>query len=233
MVQSLTTLARRALRRVKRHLRPPLHRPDRSVAYVFLGSEYGGWPVLKDSLTPDSCVYCFGIGDDISFDLALIERFGCGVKAFDPTPRSVRWVQRAGPPDRFRFFPVGLSDKTRTLRFSAPPKAAHVSYTTGARDSETDIVELPVKALDEILADTGDGGKTIDLLKMDIEGSEYDAVPDMIAKGILPRQLCIEFHHGMFGYSNGQTRGVVDALRAAGYTLYFVSDAGQEYGFFR
>lgn len=233
MVQSLTTFARRALRRVKSHLRPPLHRPDQTAPYVFLGSDYGGWPVLKDSLTSESCVYCFGVGDDISFDLAVIECFGCAVKAFDPTPRSMRWLQQAEIPDNFKFLPVGLSDKTKTLRFSAPPHASHVSYTTGARDTETDFVELPVKALDEILGDTGDTGKTIDLLKMDIEGSEYDAVPDMIAKGILPKQLCIEFHHRMFGYTEAQTRGVVDVLRAAGYKLYFVSDAGREYGFYR
>lgn len=144
----------------------------------------------------------------------------------------MRWVQQADIPDRFNFFPVGLSNKTQTLRFSAPPDAAHVSYTTGARDTKTDIVELPVKALDEILTNNGDTDKTIDLLKMDIEGSEYDAVPDMITKGILPKQLCIEFHHRMFGYTDAQTMSVVDLLRAAGYTLYFVSDAGHEYGFF-
>lgn len=233
MLREIAQLPRKGYRLVKRILLPSLHKPEYSVDYIFLGSEYGGWPVVRGSLTTSSCVYSFGVGDDISFDLATIKTFGASVKAFDPTPRCVEWVSQAQTPHQFSFFPIGLSDKTQLLRFSAPPNAAHMSYTIGSRKASTEIVELPVKALDEILAEQGDAGRKIDLLKMDIEGSEYDALPDMIAKGILPTQLCVEFHHGMFGYSNAHTNAAVDALRDAGYKLYFVSKAGREYAFCR
>lgn len=224
---------RKGVRWLRRILKPPLHKPEIKADYVFLGSEYGGWPVLRDRLTAESCVYAFGVGDDISFDLGVIETYGCTVKAFDPTPRCMEWVRRTDTPTGFDFHPVGLSDRTQVLRFSAPLQSDHVSYTVGERVHETDMVELPVKALDEIMAELGDTGREIDLLKMDIEGSEYGALADMLAKGMLPKQLNVEFHHEMFGYSNKQTDDMVDALRQAGYKLFFVSSVGREYGFYR
>lgn len=226
-------ILRKSARKLKQIFKPPLHKPQVEVDYVFLGSEYGGWPVKRGSLTPESCVYSFGIGDDISFDMGVIDTFGCTVRAFDPTPRCLEWLRIANTPREFDFHPVGLSDKTQILRFSAPPVSNHVSYTVGVREEDTDFVELPVMALDEVMAEIGDSGRTLDLLKMDIEGSEYEALPDMLAKGILPEQLCVEFHHGMFGFTDQQTRYAVAALNRAGYKLYFVSASGREYGFHR
>ncbi|HEX7718479.1 MAG TPA: hypothetical protein VF389_01635, partial [Woeseiaceae bacterium] len=46
----------------------------------------GGWWFHPDTLHIDSIVYSFGIGEDVEFDLFLIERFGLVVHAFDPTP---------------------------------------------------------------------------------------------------------------------------------------------------
>jgi hypothetical protein len=57
-----------------------------------LGTEYGRHTVCTDRLGPDSIVYSFGLGEDISFDLELIERTGATVYGFDPTPRSIAWV---------------------------------------------------------------------------------------------------------------------------------------------
>ena len=228
-----TDLLRKGSRWLRRILNPPLHKPEIYAEYLFLGSEYGGSPVLRDRLTADSSVYSSGVGDDISFDLGMIETFGCTVKAFDPTPRCMEWLRRTNTPAQFEFHSIGLSDRTQVMRFSAPPQSDHVSYSVGERIHETDTVELPVKALDELMADIGDKGHEIDLLKMDIEGSEYDALPDMLAKGILPHQLNVEFHHEMFGYSNEQTNEMVEAVRRAGYKLFFVFSFGREYGFYR
>ena len=34
-----------------------------------------------------------GVGEDASFDLGIIERFGCSVFAFDPTPRAIAFAE--------------------------------------------------------------------------------------------------------------------------------------------
>jgi len=43
------------------------------------------WIRLRSAAT--AVVYSLGIGEDISFDLALIEKYGARVHAFDPTPK--------------------------------------------------------------------------------------------------------------------------------------------------
>ena len=58
-----------------------------------IGSVYGGGWVVPDRLDSSSLVLSFGIGEDITFDAMLIERTGCRVVGFDPTPRSAAWVR--------------------------------------------------------------------------------------------------------------------------------------------
>src|SRR5665213_4282517 len=72
-----------------------IHDPTVKIDFRFLGSSYGGWAIpLSASLGPLSTVYSFGVGLDISFDLALIETVGCTVHGFDPTPLSAEWIER-------------------------------------------------------------------------------------------------------------------------------------------
>lgn len=59
---------------------------DLSVPKTRFGSDYGGWDVADGKLESMSTVYCFGVGEDTSFDLALIDTFGLIVYAFDPYP---------------------------------------------------------------------------------------------------------------------------------------------------
>lgn len=226
-----TEPVRHIWRRVKKLLKPPLHKPEIRVRYDILGSGYGGWPVMRGSLAPHNVVYSFGIGEDITFDLGVIERYQSRVEAFDPTPRCIAWLERQSLPDQFHFHPKGLSDKATVLTFSAPPEKDYVSYTVAHREESTETITLPVFPLSDLMTQIGD--KQIDLLKMDIEGSEYPVIDDLIAKQILPRQLCIEFHHGMFGYTDEQTIEAVSKLKRVGYKIYYVSDLGHEYGFLR
>lgn len=75
------------------------------------------------------------------------------------------------------------------------------------------------------------GHTRLDFVKLDIEGSEYCVVADIVSKRILPDQLCIEFHHGLFGYTAEDTKMAVALLHGVGYLLHYVSMNGHEYGF--
>src|SRR4051812_12891890 len=74
-------------------LRPDyaLHKPTVKLRTVSLGSDYGGW-TLFPALSADSIIYSFGIGEDASFDRAVMKRYKSSLFAFDPTPRSIKWV---------------------------------------------------------------------------------------------------------------------------------------------
>jgi hypothetical protein len=84
----------------------------------YFGTELDGWCVCPDMITPDSIVYSFRVGQNISFDLAMMERFGVHIYAFDPTPDSIEWIQSQKLPAKFHLFEYGIAnyDGTTVMR---------------------------------------------------------------------------------------------------------------------
>jgi len=193
-----------------------------------LGSYYGGWVVQPEALSHHSIVYTFGAGEDITFDLAMIERFGVTVHAFDPTPKSMNWIKSQLLPEHFVFHPIGLADYDGTARFVLP-RLDKASYHIGVTDG-VDVADCRVQRLASIMHDLEHDH--IDLLKMDIEGAEYAVLPDLVKSQIPIRQLLVEFHHKPGDQpSLNRTREAVHMLHAAGYRIFDVSPTGMEYSF--
>jgi FkbM family methyltransferase len=216
---------------IRKVIRPVLHRPDMEVSYDLLGSDYGGWPLVRDITKNGALIYSFGVGEDISFDLAAIERYAAEVHAFDPTPRCLNWIKQQTLPPQFHFHAMGISDIDGDIEFFAPSVAEHVSFSAApAKNSDLKLaVKAPVRRLRTIIEELGT--PTPDILKMDVEGFEYGVLADMLSGPIRPAQLLIEFHHYMYGIPADRTRQAVADLQAAGYAIFYVSDGGHEYGF--
>lgn len=194
------------------------------------GSEYGGWDVCSDALGPDSIVYSFGVGDDITFDLSLIDKYSLRIFAFDPTPRSVEWLKSQRLPDRFRWFEVGIAAYDGACRFFPPKNPSFMSFA--GKDHAgflAQSVELPVKRLGTICRELGHD--YLDILKMDVEAAEYDVVEDILASGIKIHQVLIEFHHRFSGITLEDTKNAVEKMNHAGYEVFSVSPSGTDYGF--
>jgi FkbM family methyltransferase len=199
---------------------------------VHHGTEYGGWHIVRDSLTADSIVYSLGVGEDISFDLAIIALYGVQVFAFDPTPRSLQWIAGQTTPPQFHMLPYGVADYDGTTRFFAPAEDAYISHTMlDAMAQSEHTIEVQVRRLSTLMQMCGH--ERIDLLKMDIEGAEYAVVDDLILSGLRPRQIVIEFHHRMLRGGSFRTARTVRRLRAAGYDLFALTTRGEEYSFWR
>lgn len=181
-----------------------------------LGTVYGGWIIPKDhGLAADSLCYCAGAGEDISFECALVERFGCRVRVIDPTPRAVQHFRdleraiRSGKRfsvnnsrsdfysiteahlDRLSFLPVGLANQDAELKFYLPRNLAHVSCSVVNLQKTDRYFTAPCFRLSSIMRQHGD--RAIDLLKIDIEGAEYGVIEDLAASESLPRLLLVEF----------------------------------------
>jgi FkbM family methyltransferase len=166
--------------------------PDIQVPSIRLGSIYGGWTVCTGvGLGSESLIYSVGVGEDISFDLSLIRTLGCRIFAFDPTPRSIAWLETQHLPNEFQFFPWGLGAIDGLAKFAAPEDAGHVSYSSVAVGGHA--VQCEVYRLPTLMRKLGHA--KIDLLKIDIEGSEYAVINDIFTHGLRPRQLLTEFHH--------------------------------------
>ena len=228
-------VVRQGLRRLRRRVnqlvgRDVPFRAQMKCASERLGSDYGGWVVCPRLISPDSLVYSVGVGEDISFDLAMIARFGVTVQAFDPTPEALAWISRQVLPAEFVFHPLGLASFDGIGRF-VRPRPDYVSYrlaSDGASDGE--VVEGPVHRLVTITQTLGH--TRIDVLKMDIEGAEYDVIIDLCADGVPVDQLLVEFHHRVGDPpSLERTRRAVRRLMAAGYMIFSISPNGWEYSF--
>jgi FkbM family methyltransferase len=194
-----------------------------------LGSGDASWTICHSTISPNSTVYSLGVGEDISFDLELIRRFGVTVHAFDPTPRTVEWIKAQPIPSGFVFHPFGVGALDGMCRFLPPRNPRHVSHKLVSRDAPGAAVELPVHRLRTILRMLGH--ERIDLLKMDIEGAEYEVIRDLLDSGISVGQLLVEFHHRWREVGIEMTRKTIGALNDAGYQIFNVSARGDEYSF--
>jgi FkbM family methyltransferase len=228
----MTSLLRKLRHKVGNllHPKPKVGAVNHSCATVRLGTDYGGWAICPDSITKNSIVYSFGIGEDISFDLALIKRFGCTVHAFDPTPRSLEWCRKQSLPPQFVLHDFGLADRDGTITFFAPENPTHVSHST-VHPGGGASVTVPVRSLSTIMKDLGHS--RLDILKMDIEGSEYAVLEQFTKDRPDVAQLLVEFHHRFPEVGPAKTEASLDALGRAGYKLFCISDSLEEYSFIR
>jgi len=196
-----------------------------------IGTEYGGWTFNPTTIGANSIVYSAGIGEDISFDLGLIDRFGVTVHAFDPTPKSIEWLRTQSLPKGFIVHDYGVAAQDGHLTFYRPENPAHVSLSVVERASPTAALSLPVRELDGIIRELGHS--SIDLLKMDIEGSEYAVLADLVARAIPVKQLLVEFHHRFPGVGDDRSQASIDLLERHGYKLFAISPSAEEYSFLK
>jgi FkbM family methyltransferase len=203
------------------------------VPHAVLGTEYGAHCVATRPLEergPGALVYSFGLGEDVSFDLALIERFAAEVWGFDPTPRSIAWLRAQVLPAAFHLVEQGIAARDGALRFYEPQNPAHISHSlvNHGRTSKS-FVEVEVRRLDTLLRDLGH--PRLDVLKLDVEGAEYEVLDDLLAGPHRPTQLLVEFHHHLDAFPLSRTRRAIDALAGAGYRLFHIAPNERECSF--
>jgi len=198
--------------------------------------ESAGWCFTPQGLDQGSIVYSLGVGEDIAFDLFVIERYGVEVHAFDPTPSSIDMISTADLPDRFHFHPWAITAKDGTLKFYPRVKKdgskSDIMFTMIAEDaSNKDAIEVPAFCLSSVA--TRLGHSRIDVLKMDIEGAEYEVLEGLLASPIKPKQLLVEFHHRFPAIGLEKTADIVRGLKKADYKIFAISETGREVSFLR
>jgi len=196
--------------------------------------ESGGWRFTTQDLDQNSIVYSLGVGDDIAFELSIIERVGAEVHAFDPTPASIEMLSTANLPDRFHFHPWAITAIDGTLKFYPRVKKdgseSTVMFTMIAEDASSEnAIEVPAYCLSSV-ANRLEHSR-IDLLKMDIEGAEYEVLEGLLTSPIKPNQLLVEFHHRFPAIGLQKTADMIRLLQKSGYKIFAVSETGREVSF--
>ncbi len=201
--------------------------------FKWYGEQHAGFYVNPNLVNKDSIVYSFGIGEDISFDREIIEAHQCKVYGFDPTPKSINWCNSQDLPANFQFHGFGISKETGSVEFHLPKNKDFVSgsIVQHSNVSNTDSVTVEMKSLSDILQMLGHD--KIGVLKMDIEGSEYDVLDSILESSAQIDQIAIELHERFF--ENGKERSIklVDKLKAHGYEIFAISNTYEEVSFIR
>lgn len=199
------------------------------------GKRFADWTFCPDKLDENAVVYSFGVGEDISFELALMEHLKLHIHAFDPSPRSIDWVQQQSLRKEFHFYSYGLSAQDGKITFIEPDQEGIHSLMKAdpIHEGNAGLVthQLPVHRLPTILAKLGHD--RIDILKMDIEGAEYEVIEDIIHASVPISQVLIEFHHRFDTIGVGRTRQAISSLNKAGYKIFNVSASGEEISFIK
>ena len=199
------------------------------------GDPGAGFFVCEEKLTNSSIVYSFGVGENISFDSELIKKYGLMVYGFDPTPKSIKYINDHPKQENYIFLPYGLSTIDGYITFYLPEDSRKVSGTFYNRwkynENVIHPIEVPVKKFSSIVKEFNHS--RIDILKMDIEGAEYDIIDDILNSNIRIDQILVELHHRFPGISVEKTKKFVEKMNLFGYAISKISESREEYSFLK
>jgi FkbM family methyltransferase len=207
--------------------------PQMEMNHVWYGSNYGGFFIHPDSLNENSIVYSFGIGKDISFDLKCIKQHQCKVFGFDPTPKSIDWIASQNLGDSFVFYNYGISNESGEMDFFLPVNVNAVSgslVNTKVVDQQRSI-KVRMKSFADIANELGH--TKIDVIKMDIEGSEYEVLESIISSKVEIGQILVEFHDRLFPENEEKSKQAVQLMNKFGYRIFAASDTFEEISFIK
>lgn len=200
-----------------RRILPLALRTRATLCMEAVGDGDGAWVVPVDLIRPGWVCYCFGVGLNATFDVALAERFGCRVYSFDPTPRSIEYMGDLNPkPHSLTFLPIGVWKEEADLKFYAPMNTAHCNYSVSDIHGTGQFFIAKCRRLSTIMNEMGHS--RIDLLKLDIEGSWYEVLTNILSEQIEVSVLCVEFDTPT---STGKILRMVRAIERSGMVLAY------------
>lgn len=205
--------------------------PKLNIDIDLVVQRYPGWVVVPEIIRDNDVVYSVGICNDIDFERAVIKDHRVQVFAFDPTPYSVQWIEKQSLPSSFHFYPWAAAGKDGKLflypRMTKHGKPSEFLYTFHNEDIHKDdgvcVDALTIESMAKKL-----GSEKIDILKLDIEGAEYEVFESLLSSTLRPKQILVEFHHRFKGIGKEKTIKAVDSLHAQGYLIADISVSGRE-----
>ncbi len=192
---------------------------DKTFEVKKIGTIYGGYDVYVKKLKNPLIISC-GLGEDASFDIDMINNFNAKIIALDPTPRAKEYFVKikknfgknreinyneSGNLDiksydlrntnvqNFIFLDIAIWDNSNEkIKLYYPEDDAHVSCSINLKHSKKDNFFLAntisyKKICEKMQLDQ------IDILKLDIEGSEIKVLNEILLEDRLPHQILVEF----------------------------------------
>lgn len=146
---------------------------------------------LNYPLTAESIVFDIG-GYHGDFAADIFDRYGCTLYIFEPVPEFYQHcLNRFKGNDKIICFNYGLASNNCWLDIGLADNAS--SFDSPFAQKNKQKVEL--RSITELIS--GLGIKNIDLFKINIEGGEFDVIPEIIKSGDIKniKYLQIQFHN--------------------------------------
>jgi FkbM family methyltransferase len=182
---------------------------------VALGSAYGGWKLPEGVIEASWTCYLVGAGGDVSLEFELVSRYGARVRCFDAVAFFVESArERAGDPPAFSVHHAAIAVKDGPIRVQRSHDPVSQSVSAAQLYDSENYFELPGRSLPSLMSELGD--TSVELLKLDIEGSEYDVLPTLDLAGLGVKLLAVQLHHNA---SVRKALQLIAGLREQGYEL--------------
>jgi len=196
---------------------------DKSLDYKLYGTNYGGMIIADHKSLENSIILSAGSGEDLTFDIELINKYQCQIILVDPTPRAIDYYELITnnfgrystktysdkgyeSPEVYDLRKVNLNnlklikyalhhEDNLDIKFFAPPIEDHVSYSiTNFRSDYSENSPHIIVKTKTINSIIGEEDiNEISLLKLDIEGAEIPVIYKMLKDKIYPYQIAVEF----------------------------------------
>jgi FkbM family methyltransferase len=157
-----------------------------------IGSEYGGKYIMPSLIGEKSTIITCGVGEDITFNEEMNNRFGCYSVGVDPTIKSWNYIEtEKSHLHYFKLIKKALWKNNDIIKLhknvnpnwvSESIFAEHNAAGEDTHDAET--ITIP-ELLDRYL--------DVSVLSLDIEGAEFEII--MSLNKLEVPQVVIEFHH--------------------------------------
>lgn len=225
-------MIKRIIHRIKKNiLNSYTYKKNENIKWC--GNNYGGFFIDNSLVKSSNVVFSVGVGEDISFDEALVKMGVKRIYLFDPTPKSKQFFEDLQPNDNYIFHNVGISEKNELKKFFLPKNPTYVSGSIFSHKNTnvSDFIEVELKKISTLLAELN--LDHLDILKIDIEGSEYEVLQHLMVERIFPQQICVEFHNRYFKNGEILFQETIQSLKKNGYEISGISKSGEEYLFIR
>lgn len=189
---------------------------------AYLGTPYGGWAVPEGVIDANWVCYCVGAGGDISFELELLDRYGCEVVSFDPAEEAEAVAEGAAAGHaRFTFMRVGIAEHDGTMQMWRASDPNHMALSSANLQRTKETVAVPVRSLSSVMEQLEH--ERIDLLKLALEGYEYELVPQLDLRALGVQVFDLELNQLA---APRRAAALVQHIRSQGYVPIFRHPGG-------
>jgi FkbM family methyltransferase len=216
----------RATRRVGRDLKKFARlRQARRAGLVYVPPNF----LYRPDLSPQSVVIDGGCSYEADFSVSLMRRHGVRAFGVDPTRKHGEALRRleSEHPGRFVHVPCAIAAADGVLTFHESrvnESGSLLNDHVNVLQDETTSYDVEAVTLRSLLARLG--VETVDILKLDLEGAEYELFSGMTSNDLQPfKQVFVEFHHhAVSHFGDADTRRIVALISGFGFHAFSLDD---------